>query len=504
MWDTIKQYKSNHPVFLLLIIGFIPRLVSIIFSKGYGMHDDHFLVIEAAQSWVDGYDYNAWLPWNQENPVAKGHSFFYVGIHFLILKFFAVLGLEDPQVKMFWIRLMHGLYSLLAIPPIYYISKKISNTKIAFDTTLIFALLWFLPLLSVRNLVELVSVPPLLWATWVLFKNEKIEWKSALGAGLLLGVAMAVRFHMSLFIGGIGLVLLFQCRIIPAIIFGLGVVVSLSITQAGDLVIWGKPFVELTEYVMYNLANKKSYFVAPWYQYIGTVGGLLLPPLGAIWFFFFFKNWKRYTLLFWPCLIFFLFHSYFPNKQERFILPVIPFFIILGNISWVEFVEKRPKWATTSKWFYRIFWGINSFLLLVVSPAYSKRSRVESMSFVGSQPNYNGVVVEYSVKDSAPMMPLFYTKSWNAQIVITDKKTYGWGRDFRDLNSKDLALRPNHIVFFEPQDIESRVANIEQEYNCSLIYMETIDPSYVDATLHWLNPFNNNETAFVYEIKYNS
>ena len=24
------------------------------------MHDDHFLVIEAAQSWVDGYDYKGW------------------------------------------------------------------------------------------------------------------------------------------------------------------------------------------------------------------------------------------------------------------------------------------------------------------------------------------------------------------------------------------------------------------------------------------------------------
>ena len=43
------------------------RLIAVIFSQGYGMHDDHFLIIEASSSWVAGYDYNNWLPWTEGN-----------------------------------------------------------------------------------------------------------------------------------------------------------------------------------------------------------------------------------------------------------------------------------------------------------------------------------------------------------------------------------------------------------------------------------------------------
>jgi len=47
----------------ILISALIIRLIAAIFSQGYGMHDDHFLIVEASASWVDGFDYNHWLPW---------------------------------------------------------------------------------------------------------------------------------------------------------------------------------------------------------------------------------------------------------------------------------------------------------------------------------------------------------------------------------------------------------------------------------------------------------
>ena len=42
----------------ILFFGLVVRLMASIFSQGYGMHDDHFLIIEASTSWIDGYDYN--------------------------------------------------------------------------------------------------------------------------------------------------------------------------------------------------------------------------------------------------------------------------------------------------------------------------------------------------------------------------------------------------------------------------------------------------------------
>jgi hypothetical protein len=42
------------------IIALIDRLIAVIFSQGYGFHDDHFLVIEASEAWAKGYDWNNW------------------------------------------------------------------------------------------------------------------------------------------------------------------------------------------------------------------------------------------------------------------------------------------------------------------------------------------------------------------------------------------------------------------------------------------------------------
>jgi hypothetical protein len=44
----------------ILFFALIFRLIAAIFSEGYGMHDDHFLIVEAASSWADGFDYNHW------------------------------------------------------------------------------------------------------------------------------------------------------------------------------------------------------------------------------------------------------------------------------------------------------------------------------------------------------------------------------------------------------------------------------------------------------------
>ncbi|MGZ3920150.1 MAG: hypothetical protein ACXVC7_07665, partial [Bacteroidia bacterium] len=117
MKELVKTFQNKYtPLQQLLIIGFFVRIFSVIFSKGFGWHDDHFLIIESSQSWADGYDYNNWLPAdNDPTRVPQGHSLFYIGIHYYIFKFFKLIGLVNPQAKMFFIRLFHALWSLLVI-----------------------------------------------------------------------------------------------------------------------------------------------------------------------------------------------------------------------------------------------------------------------------------------------------------------------------------------------------------------------------------------------------
>ena len=88
MITFIKKYWNEQPLMLIMVIGIIFRLLSVVFARGWGMIDDHFLAVESAQSWVDGYDYNSWLPGSPGNTGPTGHNFFYPGLHFLLFLFF--------------------------------------------------------------------------------------------------------------------------------------------------------------------------------------------------------------------------------------------------------------------------------------------------------------------------------------------------------------------------------------------------------------------------------
>ena len=72
--------------------------------------------------------------------------------------------------------------------------------------------------------------------------------------------------------------------------------------------------------------------------------GLLIPPFSLAWVFGTAREARRLALLVLPPLAFFLFHSAFPNKQERFILPAVPFIVTAGSIGWHAFTEGSGFW----------------------------------------------------------------------------------------------------------------------------------------------------------------
>mgnify|MGYP005992722111 FL=1 len=86
MLNKIKYYWNNNPLLVVVILASLIRLIAAIFSKGYGMQDDHFLVVEPAEGWVHNFDQNNWLN-NNEDSIPSGHSFFYVGLHYLFFSF---------------------------------------------------------------------------------------------------------------------------------------------------------------------------------------------------------------------------------------------------------------------------------------------------------------------------------------------------------------------------------------------------------------------------------
>ncbi len=57
--NLLRKYWNEYPLVVIMMAAVLFRLLAAIFSMGWGMLDDHYLVIESSGSWTDGFDYNA-------------------------------------------------------------------------------------------------------------------------------------------------------------------------------------------------------------------------------------------------------------------------------------------------------------------------------------------------------------------------------------------------------------------------------------------------------------
>lgn len=500
MFQKIRFFWDERPLILIMGLAVVFRLLAAIFAKGWGMFDDHFIVIESSGSWAAGHDYNEWLPGSQGNHGPTGHNMFYPGLHFLFFTFLNWIGVSDPQSKMLVVRMLHAGLSLITVYLGYRIVETLDGKKSARLAGLLLAVFWFMPWMSVRNLVEMTCIPFLMAGFWMVIRKKQsgkifLSW---LLAGIFFGIAVNLRPQTALFPLCIGLIYLFQKKWNELLAISIGSVFCFSAIQGGiDFYLWGAPFVELLEYVKVNIADRDLYITLPWYNYFLTILGLLVPPVSVFLFFGFIRKWKQQFIIFFPCILYFIVHSAFPNKQERFILPMIPFFIIVGSIGWVEFVRYSKFWSRNKRlatYSWGFFWVLNTILLFAFTFTYSKKARVEAMSYLARYENINAIAV-LDEENNPEMMPKFYMDQWPVSY-----------NEYVGAVSADatlqIASKPDHappafILFTGDKNIQPMVINA-RHYFPRLVYETTIEPGRMDRFIHWLNPINKNRRIFIY------
>lgn len=496
----LRADMQGRPLYWLTIIALVPRLVAAVFSGGYFAHDDHFLMVEAGQSWVDGHDYNYWLPWNQlGEPKPTGHIMLYPGFHYLLFLLCKWVGLTDPSLKMVLVRVLHALWSLIVVRTGYRIALRLSGPAVAWRAGLFLALFYFMPFLSVRNLVEMVSIPPLMLASWWLIRRlEGPSLRDLFIAGLFAGLAVDLRFQTLFFGCGAGLALLLQRNVRGAALFGLGMLVPFTLVNGiVDFIIWKQPFAEVTQYVRYNLAHSTTYFNQPWYNYLLVLAGIFIPPFSLAVVFGYFKRPRPFPV--WLAVFSFLFfHSVFPNKQERFILSIVPLVFVLGYTAWEEFRARSTWWQRHAGPWRGVLawtWALNILLMVPLTLSFSKRERVDAMLMLRDR-EVTGLLIEDTAEDDPPMMPLFYLGQWGiTQLILTDpdedRKAF--------IEQVGPAYRPNYVLFIGTVDLEQRVRLME-EVTGPLQLVGKAKPGLLDRTMYWLNPRNRNAVISIYAI----
>ena len=110
---------------------------------------------------------------------------------------------------MFVVRFLHAAYSLLVVYYGYRIAEALSDRPTARKAGLVLALFWPLPFLSVRNLIEVVCIPPLMAGMYYAVASRS-NLRNAFVAGLWFGLAFVFRYQTLLVTGTVGLVFLFR------------------------------------------------------------------------------------------------------------------------------------------------------------------------------------------------------------------------------------------------------------------------------------------------------
>ena len=501
MLNKIQKIWDENPLVLVMVLAVTFRLLAAIFAKGWGMFDDHFIVIESSGSWTVGHDYNSWLPGSSGNHGPTGHNMFYPGLHFLLFTALNWLGLSDPQGKMLVVRVIHGGLSLVTVYFGYRIAETLDGKKSARLAGLLLAILWFMPWMSVRNLVEMTSIPFIMAGYWLIIRNQTsdnhlFDWFLA---GIFFGLAFNIRPQTVFYPFAIGLIYLFTKKWKPLLYLSLGALFCVIPIQGGiDFIIWGIPFAELLAYANVCITERNDYISLPWYNYFLTIFALMIPPVSFFLFYGFIKKWKKYFIIFLPTLLYFIFHSWFPNKQERFILPIIPLFIVIGSIGWTEFSSKSSFWFRNQKlmkFSWMFFWILNTVALFVFTFTYSKKARVEAMHYLSRYENITAIAV-VDEENNPELMPKFYLNQW----PISYNEFVG---DLSVDSILAVAHRnadknpPRFILFTGDKQIGPMVTKARR-YFPRLVYETTIEPGFIDKLVHWLNPINKNRKIFIY------
>ncbi|MBN1981251.1 MAG: glycosyltransferase family 39 protein, partial [Chitinivibrionales bacterium] len=432
----------------------------------------------------------------------------YTGIHFILFKACIFLSLDNPQIQMTIIRLLHAAFSLLSVWYGYKIARKIGDEKSAFLVGLALSVFWFFPFMSVRNLVEFVCIPPLLMMVWYALKSRESPHTLLYGciAGIAAGFAFVIRYQTAPFIGIFFCIAVMRKEWKFALSFGLlFVVVSTIILGLVEGVVYDAPFATFLDYFSYNSKsdNINAYPVNPFYTYIGTILAFLIPPSSIFLIAGFFKRWNKLEYIIWPTVAFLIFHSIYPNKQERFILPAIPFLLIEGIIGWRAFVNspvfmKSKFLRSFSSFSWRWFWSVNTILLLILTITYTKKTRVESAYFLYGRADRAASIIIENEDNGMPYLPFYYagirpfvfelpfSKSVDTLVVEIATSTYP---------------KPYYVFAFGAKNFDERILRMEKMLG-KLSLVKTLKPSLVDNFFYIINPrHNKNQICRIYNLE---
>jgi hypothetical protein len=454
-------------------------VLAAVFSGGYLASDDHHVVIGAA----DRIASSAGLPATFER------SALFPGVIAAIMSIGRHLGVDDPGTEMLLVRLVQALYSLLVVYFVYRLLERSMGRESAILGGLLAAAFYAMPVTAVHQLEESVCQVPLLAAFWWWQRAEDRHQPPAVWgalAGAALGAALLLRLPLIGFVGAFVLLVLLRPRPVTvqdklAFLGGLALVVVLqgySNAVVNDQ--WGYSFAQRLGAMLHpqRLAVESGGYPSnpPWH-YVLTLLAALIPPASILLLAAAVKGGRQIPLLGLATLAFLVSHSLIANKQERFLLPILPalFILIVAGLPWLA---GRIGRAYRPMWWY--FWIVNTALLVIVTFSVSKKDRVEPLLVVYRRHDATGVLVaQYNQTFGVPE---YYLGIPRPRLVVVER-----GQNVED-STRGLPI--NYVIVYSDTPEADRVS-LAAALHRDLTLLTVIQPSLTDRLAHAINPRHN-------------
>jgi hypothetical protein len=271
------------------------------------------------------------------------------------------LGFDSAWAQYRFVHLFWGSFGILIL--FLSINRYIPRNERTF-VFLVFSLYFAAPFIFTRSMYESLSAPFVLLSALSLREFKKsLHFKEALISTVAISLAFAFRPQTGIAaLAVVGyLMYLRQYRIaLLSSLTGLGFFIIFGLS---DLWVRGEFHQSLKDILFYNVQHGASYAVQPWYFYIALSVLLLMLPflIGKSWWLIA-KSRAKEQSIFWLFIVLILgLHSFFPQKWERFVIPVMPLFLLL-LADWL-----RLLWASGSKKRLYLILGFNFAFLIPTS-----------------------------------------------------------------------------------------------------------------------------------------
>jgi hypothetical protein len=210
----------------------------------------------------------------------------------------------------------------------------------------------------------------------------------------------------------------------------------------------------------------------------------LIPPASVLLLAAAIKGGTQLRFLAVATLAFLVSHSLIANKQERFLLPILPllFILIVAGLPWLA--ARIPPPAYRGMWWY--FWIVNTVVLVVVTFSFAKKDRVEPLLVVYRRHDATGVLV--AQYNQTFHVPDYYLGRPRPPVVVVTKAD--------EVSAPTVPI--NYVILYSDTPEADRMF-LAGALHRSLTLLTVITPSLADRLAHAINPRHNKAlTAVIY------